>query len=119
LANKSSADNLLFNASKFPQLKSTSLNKALHILLKNAGFNQSQYASHSFRIGATTTAAAARIPAWMIMSLECPTPTSPTSTAPQLNVTNSAYMHNQLNYLSNGSLALALCYPKVGIGGYI
>jgi len=50
-------------------LTNTSLNKALCILLKNACFDQSQYASHSFRIGAATTAAAARTPAWMIRTL--------------------------------------------------
>jgi len=47
-------------------LTNTSLNKVLRILLKNAGLDQWQYASHSFRIGAAMTAAAARIPAWMI-----------------------------------------------------
>ena len=69
LANQSAADDPLFNAGRFAPLTSTSLNKALYILLQNAGLDQSQYASHSFRNGAATTAAAARIPAWMIKSL--------------------------------------------------
>ena len=69
LANQSATDDPLFNAGRFATLTSTSLNKALRILLQNASLDQSQYASHSLRIGATATAAAARIPAWMIKSL--------------------------------------------------
>ena len=69
LANRAAADDLLFNAGRFAPLTNASLNKALRILLKNAGLDQSQYASHSLRIGAATTAAAARIPAWMIKTL--------------------------------------------------
>jgi len=58
LANKSAADDFPINKHLFKQ---TSLYLAL--------INPIQYASQSFRIGATTTAAAARIPAWMIKSL--------------------------------------------------
>jgi len=64
LANRAAAHDLLFNAGRFVPLTNTSLNKVLRTLLKNAGLDQSQYASHSFRIGAATTAA--RMPAWMI-----------------------------------------------------
>lgn len=56
-------------AGRFAPLTQASLNKALRTLLSRAGLDQSQYASHSFRIGAATTAAAARIPVWMIKSL--------------------------------------------------
>ena len=38
----------------------------LHQLLQQAGLNQSDDASHSFRIGAATTAA---VPTWLIMKL--------------------------------------------------
>ena len=69
LANRAAADDLLFNAGRFAPLTNASLNKALRILLKNAGLDQLQYASHSLRIGAATTAAAARIPVWMIKTL--------------------------------------------------
>ena len=43
--------------------------KVLRLLLQQAGLNRSEYSSHSFRIGAATTAAAAGIPSWMIKSL--------------------------------------------------
>ena len=41
----------------------------LPYLFQQGGINQSNYASHSFRIGAATTAAAAGIPAWLIKTL--------------------------------------------------
>ena len=39
-----------------------------YILLQQAGFNQSDYSSHKFRMGAATTAAAAGIPTWLIIN---------------------------------------------------
>ena len=59
----------LFNAGRFSPLSQVSLNKALRYLLAQAGLNQTNFASHSFRIGAATTAAAAGIPSWIIKSL--------------------------------------------------
>ena len=41
----------------------------LRHLLQNAGFQPTAYASHSFRIGAATTAAAAGLPSWLIQTL--------------------------------------------------
>ena len=38
-------------------------------LLAQAGFNASSYAGHSYRIGAATTAAAAKLPSWLIKTL--------------------------------------------------
>jgi len=69
LTKRTEADDLLFNAGRCAPLTNTSLNKVLRILLKNAGLDQLQYASHSFRIGAAMTAAVGRIPAWMIKTL--------------------------------------------------
>ena len=68
-SSKTTASDPLFMAGRFAPLTQASLNKALRTLLNRAGLDQSQYASHSFRIGAATTAAAARIPVWMIKSL--------------------------------------------------
>jgi len=55
-----------FNAERLSQV---SLNKTLCHMLMQGGLNQSNFASHSFRIGASTTAAAAGIPSWIIKSL--------------------------------------------------
>ena len=38
-------------------------------LLAQAGFNASSYAGHSYHIGAATTAAAAKLPSWLIKTL--------------------------------------------------
>ena len=38
-------------------------------LLAQAGFNASSYTGHSYRIGAATTAAAAKLPSWLIKTL--------------------------------------------------
>ena len=65
------SDDLIFNASRFAPLTNTSLNRAICILLKNTGLDQSQCAYHSFWIGAPTTAAAARIPACTLTILYC------------------------------------------------
>ena len=60
---------LVFKAGRFLSLLREKLNAVLHQLLRRSGLNQSDYASHSFRIGAATTAAAAWIPTWLIMKL--------------------------------------------------
>ena len=39
------------------------------MLLQLAGYDQHSYASHSFRIGAATMAAAAGLPAWLIKAM--------------------------------------------------
>ena len=52
---------LVFSAETFSPL--------IHCLLQQAGLNQSDYASYSFRIGATTTAAAAGLPTLLIKKL--------------------------------------------------
>ena len=59
----------MFKAGRFLPLSREKLNVVLCQLLQQAGLNQSDYASHSFRIGAATTAAAAGIPTWLIMKL--------------------------------------------------
>ena len=45
------------------------ITSALHHLLQHTEHHQQQYASHSFRTGAATTAAAAGLPAWLIKTL--------------------------------------------------
>ena len=45
------------------------LTEILRHLLSHAGMYPSNYASHSFRIGAATTAAAAGLPTWLIKTL--------------------------------------------------
>lgn len=59
----------VFSAGQFSPLSRTKLNTVLRNLLQQAGVNQSCYASHSFRIGAATTAAAAGLPSWLIQKL--------------------------------------------------
>ena len=61
-SNNITATDPVFMASRFAPLTQASLNKVLRSLLSRAVQDQSQYTSHSFRIGAATTAAAARIP---------------------------------------------------------
>jgi len=68
-ASSTSSADPLFNTGRFSPLSQVSLNKALRHLLSQAGLNQSNFASHSFRIGAATAAAAAGIPSWIIKSL--------------------------------------------------
>ena len=60
---------LLFKAGRFHPLSHAAVTKTLRELLHQAGLNESQYASHSFRIGEATTAAAVGLPAWLIKSL--------------------------------------------------
>ena len=38
-------------------------------LLSQAGFDASKFAGHSYRIGAATTAASAKLPSWLIKTL--------------------------------------------------
>ena len=45
--------------------RSTNLRELLNIL----GYIENEYAPHSFRIGAATTAAAANLPPWLIKTL--------------------------------------------------
>ena len=59
----------IFRAGKFNPLTQRQLNAVLRHLLQQAGFNHINYASHSFRIGAATTAAAAGLPPWLIKTL--------------------------------------------------
>ena len=61
-SNSTTASNPVVMAGRFAPLTQASLNKALCSLLSRAALDQSQYASQSFRIGAATRAAAARIP---------------------------------------------------------
>ena len=59
----------IFEAGRFSPLTQQKLNTELRHLLQQGGFNHENYASHSFRIGAATTAAAAGLPAWLIKTL--------------------------------------------------
>ena len=58
----------LFNAGRFSPLSRQQLT-TLRRLLQNTEHNQQHYASHSFRSGAATTAAAAGLPTWLIKTL--------------------------------------------------
>ena len=62
-------DTPIFKAGKFNPLTQRQLNAVLRHLFQQAGFNHINYASHSFRIGAATTAAAAGLPPWLIKTL--------------------------------------------------
>ena len=68
ISNKDSIDPV-FHAGRFQPLTQKKLNEILHCLLQQGGINQVDYASHTFRIGAATTAATAGIPAWLIKTL--------------------------------------------------
>ena len=50
-------------------MSSSAVTRVIRQLLLQTGLNFTEYALHSFRIGATTTAAAAGLPVWMIKSL--------------------------------------------------
>ena len=64
------SDDPVFCAGRFNPLTQQQLYKAIRHLLQQKGVNQINYASHSFRIGAVTTAAAAAgLPAWLIKTL--------------------------------------------------
>ena len=59
----------LLHGGRFSPLTRQQLTSALRHLLQHTEYNQQHYASHSFRIGAATTAAAAGLPAWLIKIL--------------------------------------------------
>ncbi|XP_068689358.1 uncharacterized protein [Montipora foliosa] len=59
----------LFTFTSGKWLTRTSLTHALRDVLQQCGIQPQHYFSHSFRIGAATTAAAAGIPAWLIKVL--------------------------------------------------
>jgi len=59
----------LFQAGRFHPLSRAAVTNTLCQLLRQSGLDHSLYSSHSFRIGAATTAAAAGLPAWLIKNL--------------------------------------------------
>ena len=59
----------VYYGGRFTPLSRDHLTDVLRRLLQQAGYQQCLYSSHSFRIGAATTAAAAGLPAWLIKSL--------------------------------------------------
>ena len=59
----------LYCGGRFNPLSREQLTRALRMLLQLAGHDQNSYASHSFRIGAATTAAAAGLPTWLIKAM--------------------------------------------------
>jgi hypothetical protein len=59
---------LFIHASGKPLTKQVLTNKTRQ-LLTLSGFNASNYAGHSYRIGAATTAAEANLPSWLIKTL--------------------------------------------------
>ena len=69
LVRHTDAADQVFKVGRFQPLAPNTVNEVLCYLLQQGGINQANYASHSFRIGAATTAAAAGIPAWLIKTL--------------------------------------------------
>ena len=59
----------VFSAGTLSPLTRSKLTEILRHLLSQAGMYPSNYASHSFRIGAATIAAAAGFPTWLIKTL--------------------------------------------------
>ena len=59
----------LFKAGRFSPLSRTHVIDVLRQLLQEAGYDSHVYSSHSFRIGAATTSAAAGLPPWLIKTL--------------------------------------------------
>ena len=59
----------LYQTGRFHPLSRAAVTTTLRQLLKKAGIDHAHYSSHSFRIGAATTAAAAGLPACVIKSL--------------------------------------------------
>ena len=59
----------LFTLKNGEPLTRTVVNSNLRELLKQLGYVDKDYAPHSFRIGAATTAAAANLPPWLIKTL--------------------------------------------------
>ena len=66
-----SANSSLYRTGRFTPLSHSAVTRVIRQLLSQAGLNSSEYVSHSFRIGAATTAAAADLPAWIIKGLGC------------------------------------------------
>ena len=66
---ETSSNNPVFRAGKFQPLTQKKLNRILRNLLQQGGLNHVDCSSHSFRIGAATTAAAAGLPPWLIKAL--------------------------------------------------
>ena len=64
-----SSNNPVFRAGRFNPLTQKKLNRTLRNLLQQGGFNHINYSSHSFRIGAATTGAAAGLPPLLIKKL--------------------------------------------------
>ena len=60
---------LLYCGGRFNPQSRKQLARALRMLLQLTGYDQNSYASHSFRIGAATTAAAASLPTWLIKAM--------------------------------------------------
>ena len=56
----------LFKAGRFSPLSRTHVTDVLRQLQQQAGYDSHLYSSHSFRIGAATTSAAAGLPPWLI-----------------------------------------------------
>jgi len=69
LSDSSTPSTYMFQSGRFHPLSWAAVTNTLRQLLKQVGFNYSQYASHSFRIRAATTTAAAGLPAWLIKNL--------------------------------------------------
>ena len=59
----------LYYGGRFIPLSRDQLTSVLRCLLQQAGYQQDLYSSHSFRIGAATTVAAAGLPVWLIKAL--------------------------------------------------
>ena len=66
---ETSSNNPTFRAGRFHPLIQKKLSRILRNLLQQGGLNHVDYSLHSFRIGATTTAAAAGLPPWLIKAL--------------------------------------------------
>ena len=62
-------DSLLFQFRDGSYLSRRSLASNLHALIDMCGLHSKDYNTHSFRIGAATTAAAAGVPSWLIKFL--------------------------------------------------
>lgn len=65
----SNLDQPLFQFGSGSPLTRTSLTEKLRALLRQQGFDQRLYATHSFRIGAATTAGSIGLPTWLIKTL--------------------------------------------------
>ena len=59
----------LFSAGQFSPLSKAQVSNTLRHLLQQAGYDSQLYSSHSFRIGAATTSAAAGLSPWIIKTL--------------------------------------------------